>query len=221
MSKLCKLRGSDASSVEDEPAERRFVRRFRRRAKKNIRRDFFALEQILQGLRGLSVRLAASDRWRRLSRLWSIVPPNCDRRRRDARYDESRATGLITKINRAGRSNFMKRLQVLWAMLLVLSVSLPVCADQASSAYKQGLKAESENKYDEAFQAYSQAHALKPRDAKYFTAYTRVRFYAAMEHIKNAQALRGSGKLPEAAVEFQKAADIDHTNFVAKEEARR
>lgn len=106
-------------------------------------------------------------------------------------------------------------------MLLVLSVSLPVCADQASSAYKQGVKAESENKYDEAFQAYSQAHALKPRDAKYFTAYTRVRFYAAMEHIKNAQALRGSGKLPEAAVEFQKAADIDHTNFVAKEEARR
>jgi general secretion pathway protein D len=33
--------------------------------------------------------------------------------------------------------------------------------------------------------------------------------------------LRDSGKLQEAAAEFQKAAEIDHTNFVAKEEVRR
>src|ERR1700741_5077231 len=112
----------------------------------------------------------------------------------------------------------MKRLQVLWAILLVLWVSLPVCADQASSVFKRGVQAESENKYDEAFQAYSKAHALKPKDAKYFTAFTRLRFYAALEHIKQGQALRDSGKLQEAAAEFQKAAEIDHTNFVAKEE---
>ena len=47
----------------------------------------------------------------------------------------------------------MKRLQVLWAILVVLSVSLPVCADQASSAFKRGVQAESQNKYDEAFVA--------------------------------------------------------------------
>ena len=115
----------------------------------------------------------------------------------------------------------MKRLQVLWALLVVLSVSLPVYADQASSAYKHGVRAESENKYDEAFEAYNQAHTLKPRDAKYFTAYTRLRFYAALEHVKRAQALRDSGKLQEAMMEFQRASDIDHTNFVAKEEVRR
>lgn len=115
----------------------------------------------------------------------------------------------------------MKRFQVLWAMLLVLAVSMPLSADQASSAYKRGVQAESQNKLDEAFEAYNQAHSLKPRDAKYFTAYTRMRFYAAMEHIKNGQALRDNGKLQEAAVEFQKAAEIDHTNFVAKEEVRR
>jgi len=115
----------------------------------------------------------------------------------------------------------MKRLQILWAIAFVLSVGLPACADQAASAFKRGVQAESQNKIDEAYEAYSQAHTLKPRDAKYFTAFTRLRFYAAMEHVKNAQALRDSGKLPEAAAEFQKAAEIDRTNFVAKEEVRR
>jgi general secretion pathway protein D len=115
----------------------------------------------------------------------------------------------------------MKRLEILWVCLLVLAVSLPVCADQASSAFKHGVEAESQNKLDEAFEQYSKAHSLKPKDARYFTAYTRVRFYAAMEHIKRGQALREAGKLQDAIVEFQKGAEIDHTNFVAKEEARR
>jgi len=115
----------------------------------------------------------------------------------------------------------MKALRILWAVPLLLSLALPLQADEASSAYKRGVQAESQNKVDEAFQAYDRAHALKPRDAKYFTAYTRLRFYAAMEHIKQGQALREGGKLQEAVIEFQKAAEIDHTNFVAKEEARR
>ncbi len=115
----------------------------------------------------------------------------------------------------------MKRLQILWAMFLVLAVSLPGHADQASGAFKRGVQAEGANKYDEAFQAYSQAHTLKPKDAKYFTAYTRLRFYAALEHIRQGQLLRDSGKLQEALIEFRHGADMDHTNFVAKEEARR
>jgi general secretion pathway protein D len=115
----------------------------------------------------------------------------------------------------------MKRLRISWVAGLVLALTLLAHADQASSAYKRGVQAESQNKIDEAFDAYSQAHALKPRDAKYFTAYTRVRFYASLEHIKEAQALRDSGKLQEALLQFQRAAEIDHTNFVAKEEVRR
>ena len=115
----------------------------------------------------------------------------------------------------------MKCLQILWALPLVLSLNLPLRADEASAAFKHGAHAESEGKYDEAFQAYNQAHSLKPKDAKYFTAYTRLRFYAAVEHIRQGQLYRDSGKLQEAVAEFQRAADIDHTNFVAKEEARR
>jgi len=115
----------------------------------------------------------------------------------------------------------MKSFRILWAVLLVLSATVPGYADQASSAFKRGVHAEGQSKWDEAFQAYNEAHSLKPKDAKYFTAYTRMRFYAAVEHIRQGQLFRDSGKLQESLVEFQKAAEIDHTNFVAKEEFRR
>ena len=94
-------------------------------------------------------------------------------------------------------------------------------ADQAGAAFKRGAQAESKNNYDEAFQKYSEAHDLKPRDPKYFAAFTRMRFYAATEHVRKGQLLRDQNKLQEAGAEFQKAADIDPTNFAAKGEARR
>jgi general secretion pathway protein D len=115
----------------------------------------------------------------------------------------------------------MKRLQIFWVLPLMLSLSLLANGDQAGAAFKRGVRAESQNNLDEAFEAYSQAHALKPKDARYFTAFTRLRFYDSLNHIKQAQALRNGGKLPEAMAEFQKAAEIDPTNFVAKEEVRR
>ena len=107
------------------------------------------------------------------------------------------------------------------ALLLVFCLAVAANADQASAAFKRGVQAESKNKYDEAFQAFSEAHNLKPRDAKYFTAFTRLRFYAAGEHIRQGQLLRDSGKLQEAIAEFQHAAQIDPTNFAAKGEAHR
>jgi general secretion pathway protein D len=112
----------------------------------------------------------------------------------------------------------MKIGRILGALIVLLSFTAGY-ADDANSAYKRGIKAESQNNYDEAFQAYSQAHSEKPKDARYFTAFTRLRFYAAMEHLRKGQALRDSGKLQEAMVEFQRAAEIDPTNFTAKGEA--
>jgi general secretion pathway protein D len=47
-----------------------------------------------------------------------------------------------------------------------------------------------------------------------------MRFYAAVEHVRQGQLLRDSGKLQEAVAEFQRAAEIDPTNFAAKGEAR-
>ena len=115
----------------------------------------------------------------------------------------------------------MKSGRIVGALLLVFCLAVAANADQASAAFKRGVQAESKNKYDEAFQAFSEAHNLKPRDAKYFTAFTRLRFYAAGEHIRQGQLLRDSGKLQEAVAEFQHAAQIDPTNFAAKGEAHR
>jgi general secretion pathway protein D len=115
----------------------------------------------------------------------------------------------------------MKRARIFAALILLVSFSVAAHADQAGSAFKKGVQAENKNNYDEAFQAYSQAHSLKPKDAKYFTAFTRMRFYAAVQHVSKAQALRDSGKLQEAVAEFQRAAEIDPTNFAAKSEAHR
>ncbi|PYX72698.1 MAG: type II and III secretion system protein [Acidobacteria bacterium] len=119
------------------------------------------------------------------------------------------------------QTDTMKRARIFAALILLVSFSVAAHADQASSAFKKGVQAESKNDYDEAFQDYSQAHSLKPKDAKYFTAFTRMRFYAAVQHVSKAQALRDGGKLQEAVAEFQRAAEIDPTNFAAKTEAHR
>ena len=116
-------------------------------------------------------------------------------------------------------SDIMKSLRILATLIIILSVPVMGHADQANADYKRGVQAEANNKYDEAFQAYSQAHALKPKDARYFTAFTRMRFYAAVEHVRQGQLFRDSGKLQEAVAEFQRAAEIDPTNFAAKGEA--
>ena len=117
-------------------------------------------------------------------------------------------------------SEIMTSLRILATLIIILSLPVMGHADQANAEYKRGVQAEANNKYDEAFQAYSQAHSLKPKDPRYFTAFTRMRFYAAVEHVRQGQLFRDSGKLQEAVAEFQRAAEIDPTNFTAKGEAR-
>lgn len=113
----------------------------------------------------------------------------------------------------------MKCRRMAGALIVLIFLAIAANADDASSAFKRGLRAEANNKYDEAFDAYSQAHNLKPKDPKYFASFTRLRFYAATEHVRKGQMLRDQGKLQEAMAEFQRAAAIDPTNFAAKGEA--
>ena len=114
----------------------------------------------------------------------------------------------------------MKQKYILGVLLFVLLLSVPGNADQASSAYKRGTRAESQQQYQQAYEAYAQAHKLKPNDPKYFAAYVRLRFQVAGEHVHAGQQLQSEGKLQEALAEFQLAAKIDNTNFVAEAEAR-
>jgi general secretion pathway protein D len=115
----------------------------------------------------------------------------------------------------------MKRtLILLFAMTLGIQ-AIPALAESAEHAYKAGDSAEKKNDYDAAFEAYKEAHELKPNDPKYEAAYLRLRFYAGSEHIRAGQRLRDAGKLQEAMAEFHHAADMDATNFGALQEIRR
>jgi general secretion pathway protein D len=105
--------------------------------------------------------------------------------------------------------------------LVILALSVRAYSDDASAAFNRGARAESEKHYDLAYESYKQAFALKPRETKYISAYLEARTVAANEHIKNGQKLRDALKLQEALLEFQRAAQIDATNFIAAEEARR
>jgi general secretion pathway protein D len=106
--------------------------------------------------------------------------------------------------------------------LLVIAVTLPIgAADSAKSLYNKGKDAEARQNYEAAYDFYRQAYDLKPRDLAYRTSYERTRFLAAASHVHRGQLLRDAGKLQEALAEFQKAADIDSSSFIAQQELRR
>ena len=115
----------------------------------------------------------------------------------------------------------MRRLVRLAALVLAITACLPAFADKASVAYKHGVEAEARDDFEQAYEFYKQAFDLKPSDIKYRSTYTRIRFYAAAAHLHRGQQLREQGKLEEALAEFQKASEIDPSNFLAGQEAHR
>jgi len=120
-------------------------------------------------------------------------------------------------VKSGGRVN-RKRLAIL---LAVVAISLPAFADHAKDAYAQGVRAERQGDFDAAYVCYKQAYTATPDDAKYLTAYMRMRFSAATQHSHNGQVLRNTGALAEAMAEFQRAVEIDSSSFIAQQELRR
>jgi len=112
-------------------------------------------------------------------------------------------------------------LRCLVALFLALAIGLPALANQAETYYKEGQKAETRNDFDGAYKAYAEAIKLEPKNTKYLAAVTRLRFYAAMQHLHAGTELRDSGKLEEAAVEFERAVAIDPTSMIAKAELQK
>src|SRR5229473_7181660 len=121
------------------------------------------------------------------------------------------------KISR-GTPNSMKLLRMALVSILILAICAPTYSDQANSAFKNGARAESHTQYDAAYEAYSEAIRLKPKDSKYMIAYLRVRLLAAAEHLQKGKMLREHLKLQEALAEFQRAVEIDSTNYAAQQE---
>ena len=115
----------------------------------------------------------------------------------------------------------MRLLRITLAWTLMIAISAPAYSDQAGSAYDRGARAEAQAQYDTAFEGFSEAHRLKPKDVKYLVAYLRVRGIAAEEHVRKGQVLRDGMKLQEALEEFRRAAEIDATNYAAQQEFQR
>jgi general secretion pathway protein D len=106
-------------------------------------------------------------------------------------------------------------------LLVVLAITLPAAADKAHSAYLQGRDAEARQDYEKAFEFFQEAFSLKPKDLRYRTAFEHIKYLAAASHVHRGQLLRESGKLDEALLEFQKAALVDPSSFIAQQEVRK
>jgi len=113
----------------------------------------------------------------------------------------------------------MRRLRrpALW-LLLVAVVTVPAVADKAKDFYNKGQDAEARQNYIAAYDFYKKAYDLKPKDLRYRTAFSHMRFEAGMTYVHQGQKSREEGKLDEAVVQFQKALEIDSSLFIAKQE---
>jgi general secretion pathway protein D len=109
---------------------------------------------------------------------------------------------------------------LLFALILGIP-NIPVLAESAEHAYKEGDRAEKKNDYDAALEGFKLAHELKPDDPKYMAAFLRLRYIAGGQHIHAGVEMRDAGKLQEALAEFRHAAQIDASNFEALQEIRR
>jgi general secretion pathway protein D len=102
--------------------------------------------------------------------------------------------------------------------LILGLLALPLLGESARSLHKKGQIAEGRQNYEQAYDYYKQAYDQNPQDLTYRTAYERLRFLAGASHVHRGQLLREAGRLEEALAEFQKAADIDPSSAIAKQE---
>lgn len=96
-----------------------------------------------------------------------------------------------------------------------------VAADNAKAFFNKGRDAEDRQNYEQAYDFYKQAYDLKPTNLNYRASYERLRFLAGASHVHRGQLLREAGQLDAALAEFQKAAEIDPSSAIAKQELLR
>ena len=108
-----------------------------------------------------------------------------------------------------------------------IAVARPGCnpayrrADSAKSLYNKGKDAEARQNYEARLRYFKQAYELKPKDLRYRAAYEHTGSWPAASHVHRGQLLREPASCDEALAEFQKAAAIDPSSFIAQQELRR
>jgi general secretion pathway protein D len=83
------------------------------------------------------------------------------------------------------------------------------------------VRAEATNDYDAAYEAYKQDHTRKTRDPRYLAGMRGCGSKQRPGTCTWESCFAEAGKLAEALVEFQRAAAIDRSTFVAQQEAQR
>ncbi len=91
-------------------------------------------------------------------------------------------------------------------------------AQSANTWNKRGQDAETREDYDNAFEAYRQAHLKRPGDIRFRERYERMRYTAANLHVDRGRVLRQSGDVTGAINEFARALQIDPGNEAAAQE---
>jgi general secretion pathway protein D len=103
-------------------------------------------------------------------------------------------------------------------VLLALALMVGGCA--ASAALRQGRDAELRQDYDRAVVEYTKAIRLRPEDMNARLALERVKLRASQEHYARGRRLAALGKLDEALIEYETAAELNPTNADVEQELR-
>src|SRR6202158_1555085 len=119
-----------------------------------------------------------------------------------------------------GEDSLMKRAirTALICSLCLIFILSATAADNAKALFAKGKNAEARQNYEQAYDFYKQAYDLKPTDLTYRAGFERLRFLAGASHVHRGQLLREAGRLDEALAEFQKAAEIDPSSPIARQE---
>jgi general secretion pathway protein D len=114
---------------------------------------------------------------------------------------------------------FWRNTPVALLLCAVAVLAAPMAHGQSAATWsKRGADAEVREDYDAAFEAYRQAHLLKPADIRYKTHFERARFSAGAAHVDRGRVLRQSGDFNGALTEFERALSIDGSNQAAQQE---
>ena len=105
-------------------------------------------------------------------------------------------------------------------LLVVAAATLLIAGCASSGALRRGRDAERRREYDVAVIEYTKAVRLKPDDMNARLALDRAKLRASQEHYNVARRLAAAGKLEEALVEYELAAEMNPTSGDIDQELR-
>ena len=104
----------------------------------------------------------------------------------------------------------MARTSKLFVFILALTVTVGGCA--TTGTYRSAQRAEQAEDYDRAVAEYTAALKKRPNDRTTQLALQRAKLRASQDHLTRARRLEATGKLDEALVEYEVAAELNPGN---------